>query len=260
MIDEDIKQRIKIGGIFLLQVYKIMTGTMLSLFIPQNCGDEMCSLNDNYNNNEVYHRTTFYWNSFSAFLFVCCYLIELYREEWCVKYLDIDNDYPDNSLKKIIVQEKDLDKKMDKLNKYYYHTLCVNSFVYFINILLTVKMMNDSYYNSSTLSCFVSFVLLVLMKLYNSLIVAYQSVKNDKMMSAYMCEFVSFNVLDNDYVQEKYNGLKNNRLEDIHRLDTEDEVIKEEEIIPIIDKATEKVEKVNKVETEGKDDNVETSI
>ena len=98
------------------------------------------------------------------------------------------------------------------------------------------------------------------MKLYNSLIVAYQSVKNDKMMSAYMSEFVSFNVLDNDYVQEKYNGLKNNRLEDIHRLDTEDEVIKEEEIIPIIDKATEKVEKVNKVETEGKDDNVETSI
>ena len=272
MIDEDIKQRIKIGGIFLLQVYKIMTGTMLSLFIPQNCGDEMCSLNDNYNNNEVYHRTTFYWNSFSAFLFVCCYLIELYREEWCVKYLDIDNDYPDNSLKKIIVQEKDLDKKMDKLNKYYYHTLCVNSFVYFINILLTVKMMNDSYYNNSTLSCFVSFVLLVLMKLYNSLIVAYQSVKNDKMMSAYMSEFVSFNVLDNDYVQEKYNGLKNNRLEDIHRLDTEDEVIREEEIIPIIDKTTEKinkvekvekVEKVNKfekVESEGKDGNIESLI
>jgi hypothetical protein len=34
MIDEDIKQRIKIGGIFLLQVYKIMTGTMLSFIYP----------------------------------------------------------------------------------------------------------------------------------------------------------------------------------------------------------------------------------
>ena len=30
-----------------------------------------------------------------------------------------------------------------------------------------------------------------------------------------MCEFVSFNVLDTDYVQEKYKGTKNNRLEDI---------------------------------------------
>ena len=36
------------------------------------------------------------------------------------------------------------------------------------------------------------------MKLYNSLEVARQSVKNDKMMSAYMSEFVSFNVLDKD--------------------------------------------------------------
>ena len=41
------------------------------------------------------------------------------------------------------------------------------------------------------------------MKLYNSLEVARQSVKNDKMMSAYMSEFVSFNVLDKDYVEAK---------------------------------------------------------
>ena len=33
--------------------------------------------------------------------------------------------------------------------------------------------------------------------------VATQSVKNDKMMSAYMSEFVSFNVLDADYVNAK---------------------------------------------------------
>jgi len=257
MIDEDIKQRVKVCGIFLLQVYKVTMGTMLSLFLPQNCEDRMCSIHDNYMNNEVYHRTTFYWNCFSGLLFMCCYLIELYREEWCVKYLDIDNNIPDNSLKHIIVQEKELDTKMDKLNKYYYKLLCINSFVYFINILLTIKMMNDSYYNNSTLSCFVSFVLLVLMKLYNSLTVAHQSVKNDKMMSAYMCEFVSFNVLDIDYVQEKYKGTKNNRLEDITDLEdkefqdvresesgegvedgegVEEGTIKEEEIIPIIDK------------------------
>ena len=55
--------------------------------------------------------------------------------------------------------------------------------------------------------------------------VAYQSVKNDKMMSAYMSEFVSFNVLDTDYVNEKYNGKKNNRLEDI--IDEEDSEFKD---------------------------------
>ena len=42
-----------------------------------------------------------------------------------------------------------------------------------------------------------------MMKLYNSITVGYYSVKYDKMMSAYMSEFVSFNVLDEDYVKSK---------------------------------------------------------
>ena len=232
MISEDSKQRVKVLGIFLLQIYKITTGTMMSLFIPQSCGDKMCSLTENYKNSELYHKTLFYWNSFSMFLFLICYGIELRREEWCVKYLDIDNNYPDNSLKNIIVKEKTLDNKMDKLNKYYYDILLCTSITYFINMLLTIKMINDNYHSNSTISCFMSFSLLVLMKIYNSWNVAYQSVKNDKMMSAYMCEFVSFNVLDTDYVNEKYNGKKNNRLEDIG---DEEKIIDHEEIIPMMD-------------------------
>ncbi len=74
-------------------------------------------------------------------------------------------------------------------------------------------------------------------------------------MSAYMNEFVSYNVIDDDYVQEKYEGKKNNRLEDIPFVNEEgnvnattevkedkdesvkeekDESVKEEEIIPLI--------------------------
>ena len=72
-----------------------------------------------------------------------------------------------------------------------------------INILI------KNYHSMSTISCFISFVMLVNMKLYSSLTVGYQSVKNDKMMSAFMNEFVSFHVLDEDYLNSK--GLTNNR-------------------------------------------------
>ena len=214
MIDEDIIQRIKVAGIFLLQVYKVTTGTMLSLFIPQSCQDEslvnttesgsrICSLQENYENADGYHQTVMYWNAFSFITFFTYYMIELRREEWAIKFLDIDNDKPDNSLKEIIVKEPQLDKKMDRLNLWYYRTLMFNCGVYGINLGLSAKLVKDGYHSSSTLSCFASFSLLVLMKLYNSLEVARQSVKNDKMMSAYMSEFVSFNVLDKDYVEAK---------------------------------------------------------
>ena len=177
-IDEDVKQRIKVVGIFFLQSYKILTGTMLSLFIPQSCGDKMCTLTENYNNAEVYHKSLFYCNCFSMFLFICSYLIELRREEWCVKYLDIDNDYPDNCLKEIIRKEKKLDNYMDKVNNIYYNTILVTTGVYAINLGMTIKMIKDNYHSNSTLSCFASFSLLVMMKLYNSLNVAYQSKKD----------------------------------------------------------------------------------
>ena len=214
MIDEDIVQRIKVAGIFLLQVYKVTTGTMLSLFIPQSCednslanttesGSRICSLQENYENADGYHQTVMYWNAFSFFTFFTYYMVELRREEWAIKFLDIDNDKPDNSLKQIIVKEPKLDKTMDKLNRWYYRTLLFNCGVYGINLGLSAKLVKDGYHSSSTLSCFASFSLLVLMKLYNSLEVARQSVKNDKMMSAYMSEFVSFNVLDKDYVEAK---------------------------------------------------------
>jgi hypothetical protein len=217
--DEDIVQRIKVAGIFLLQVYKVTTGTMLSLFIPQACEDnKICTLSQNYNNVDPYHKTVFYWNCFAMLTFFTYYLIELRREEWAIKYLDIDNDKSDNGLKEIIRAEPVLDKRMDRLNKYYYNTLMFNCGVYIINIGITAKMVKDTYHSSSTLSCFASFVLLVLMKLYNSIIVAKESVKNDKMMSAYMNEFVSFNVLDKDYLEkkEKQKNNENIQLQEIH--------------------------------------------
>ena len=213
MISQDLTQRIKVGAIFLLQIYKVTTGTMLSLFVPQACstsdgsspeGDvRICSLQENFENADGYHKVVLYWNMFSMFTFFTYYLVELRREEWAIQYLDIDNNKPDNSLKEIIKTEPALDKRMDRLNLLYYRTLLFNCGTYGINLGLSAKLVKDGYHSSSTLSYFASFALLVLMKLYNSLEVARQSVKNDKMTSAYMSEFVSFNVLDEDYVKAK---------------------------------------------------------
>ena len=91
---------------------------------------------------------------------------------------------------------------MDQLNKMYFYGLSVTASVYFVNVCLMINILKNDYHSVSTISCFISFVMLVQMKLYNSLSVAYQSVKSDKMTSAFMSEFVSYNVLDKDYVLE----------------------------------------------------------
>ena len=218
IIDQDFGQRIKVMGIFALQFYKVLTGTMLSLFVPQACYEEIgdgseernnlqiCTLTQNYENTDIYHQFSLSWNTLSFVCFIFCYILELRRENWAIKYLDIDNDKPDNSLKQIIVLEPKLDKQMDKLNKVYFYGLTITAIIYFINVCLMINILLQDYHSMATISCFISFVLLVQMKLYNSLSIAYQSVKSDKMMSAFMSEFVSYNVLDSDYIKSCTNN------------------------------------------------------
>ncbi len=221
IVDQDIVQRIKVMGIFCLQFYKVLTGTMMTLFIPQACYEPLtdgsditysedvvriCTVTQNLKNNEIYHRLTLYWNSISFLCFIYCYLLELKRESWAIKFLDVDKDKSDNALKEIIVQEPKLDKQMDKLNRLYFYGLSVTSVVYMINILMMINVLHQDYHSMSTISCFISFTLLVQMKLYNSLSIAYKSVKNDTMLSAFLTEFVSFNVLDKDYISDKSNN------------------------------------------------------
>ena len=116
------------------------------------------------------------------------------------------------------------------VNIYYYNFLLATIFAYAVNVALMVKILYTDYHSSSTVSCFISFVLLVLMKLYNSYDVAYQSVKNDKMMSAYMSEFVSFNVLDQDYLEQKHINETQLVICDSDKRN----VVKEEDIIPTV--------------------------
>ena len=204
MIDVDLVQRLKVGGTFLIELYKVGVGCMLTLFVPQACGDEICTFRQNYEKTAGYNRTALITNGLSLLMFVVSYGVELRRENWAIHYLDVDYDKPDNSLKEIIRGEPELDKKMDRLNKVYYYTLLATSGVYVVNLGLMGKILYDDYHSMSTVSCTASFALLVLMKLYNSLCVARVSIKQDEMRSAFLKEFTSFNVLDVDYVKKKY--------------------------------------------------------
>ena len=204
MIDVDLVQRLKVGGTFLIELYKVGVGCMLTLFVPQACGDEICTFQQNYEKTAGYNRTALITNGLSLLMFVVSYGVELRRENWAIHYLDVDYDKPDNSLKEIIRGEPELDKKMDRLNKIYYYTLLATSGVYVVNLGLMGKILYDDYHSMSTVSCTASFALLVLMKLYNSLCVARVSIKQDEMRSAFLKEFTSFNVLDVDYVKKKY--------------------------------------------------------
>ena len=115
-VNNDLKERLKIGALFVFQSYKVIMGSLLILFVPQNCEElldnsgssynyesEICSVSDNLNKkDDLFHDITLGFNFLCVFLFFIMYFVELRRENWCVKNLDINHDFPDNHSDDII--------------------------------------------------------------------------------------------------------------------------------------------------------------
>lgn len=111
-LDLDAKQRIKILFLFAFQAYKIIMGSFLVLFVPQQCGDHDCTLYELSNSYLGYNQLCVIWNVFTLLSFLYLYLVELRRENWMITYLDnngefmsatldpIDNEYETDEMTK----------------------------------------------------------------------------------------------------------------------------------------------------------------
>ena len=217
-VSNNMKERLKIGALWLFQSYKVIMGSMLILFVPQKCeelilSDEsgsnnldeyktsICTISQNLNKkDDIFHDITLGFNFLCVGLFLITYIVELRREHWCVKNLDINHDYPDNHLDNIIHTKPELKKELHKRNNRYFKITTITSSIYMINLLLSSIIIYNNYVGIQAVTSYTSYVALILLKIYNSLFISYTSLKNVKALSAYITEFSSFNVFDEDLI------------------------------------------------------------
>ena len=220
-VNNDLKERLKIGALFVFQSYKVIMGSLLILFVPQKCSDlinlndlsgsyisgdpdsVICSLNDNlYKTDDNFHNVTLGLNFLCVSLFFGMYFVELRRENWCVKYFDINHDFPDNHLDDIIDTKPEVKLELRKKNNRYFKITCLTTSVYLINLVLSSIIIYTNYAGIQAVTSYMSYVALILLKIYNSLFISYTSLKEDKALSGYITEFSSFNVFDEDLKED----------------------------------------------------------
>jgi len=208
-VDVDCKERVKIILSFLLQSYKVVMGSMLLLFVPQTCEDGICSVNDNLRNTDNINRAGLVLNFISVAFFALTYGTELRRENWCVHNFDINHDVGDNNLAIILKDKPVLLGELHTHNKRYYYITVITFCIYFLNFIVSnIVLFSDDSFMSIGLAPYLSYIILVLMKLYNCYSISLNSIKGDKAMSAYMTEFTSFNVIDADRLDEIKNQVE----------------------------------------------------
>lgn len=191
-IDNDAKERLRVFFAFGLEVYKIAMGTFLSLFVPKACEDD-CPTSTTPS---LLGGASFWTNAATFCCIVMLYTVELRRENWMIKHLDIDSDKPDSYL--ALVAPDEVKHRLHAWNGWYWKWAMLGMVLSIANVALSSVYLASAYQDSSTVSTLVSFSLLVFIKLFSSFSLAKKSVADDRAYSAYLKENTSFNVLDLD--------------------------------------------------------------
>ena len=202
-ITTDTKQRIQSLFLFFLEFYKVLMGTYLVVFIPQDCGEHACSLSENIHFNDWKHAALLICNSVAFMVILSFYIIEMKREYWCIEYLDVDHDKPTSNLDDEIEHYPEIKNNMNRLNKHYYNATLASLFVVCANYVVSIIYILPNHYGSSTFTSLASFCILVVMKLYSAWNISYLSIHEEHAYSGYMKTAVTFNVIDENHAMDK---------------------------------------------------------
>jgi hypothetical protein len=195
----DNKQRISIAISFILEFYKVLMGTFLTVFVPQKCDDDVCSITQNIQNTSLLHFSS---NVMNVVTFLCVlwfYYVELKRENWSIKFLDIEPSKPNNNLDSEIELYPEIKTNMIFLNRQYLRVTYIAISMISINFVLSGVSIGYDYAGTNTLTSIISFLLLVATKLHTAYSIANHSVKDERIFSAYMKEPKTYNTIDEDF-------------------------------------------------------------
>lgn len=200
MSKQDYAQKCKLFFIFLFEMYKILTSSLLVVLVPQKCndGERMCSFSENFENLDPYNSFALYYNFFTSICFFLYYLVEIYRERLFIRLLDVDKDLDEEDYDGEMEEFPKINQKVKETNELFYY---INIFLIGIlisNIIVSLFVISRFYLNDLTIFISISNTMLIADKQFKSFFVARRSYKENKAYSMYMTKMITYNTVDHD--------------------------------------------------------------
>ena len=196
----DSRQRLNGCATLLLEFYKVLMGTFLTVFVPHACeGGRICSLAHNLQSDGAWHRAALAANCLCFLAFLLLYAVEVAREDWCIRYLDIDPKRANDALDDEIEIYPKLKARMRALNGRYKGAVTLCSVAHCGNVLISLGDMAQAWPGAAALAPLVSYVLLVTAKLHRAMGTARASLRRERAFSAYLTTARTYNAVDADH-------------------------------------------------------------
>jgi hypothetical protein len=200
LIDDDIKQQIKSYAKLLVELYRVLVCTLLLLFTPQKCGNDLCTMNENMEYTSPWYFGCLCVNFITLFSFCLLYYVEMKREVYLINHLDVnktlplDNDSVGKALEGLQQSQKD---KMRQLRIVYFGSGVVAIVLFFVNCIWSLAIISNYSMGEQTWTTIATNIVFMISKLfsvYSNIFVSGDNIY----FSAYMYTKVQFNDLDPD--------------------------------------------------------------
>lgn len=200
MQDQDFQQKSSVTITVLLELYRVLIASFLILFVPQSCGDHVCTISENAQlGDDPLYNAGFSFNCITLIAFLAMYFAEIKREGKMIAYLDsnpkckTDNESVGLVLEKLPKERSQVILFYDKLYQKtgYFALTC-----FIVNTALSGVVIYKYYLDDKTTSTFITSVLFMITKMGD----VYSTVKTEKNIfySAYLKGKVQYNDLDAD--------------------------------------------------------------
>jgi hypothetical protein len=198
-LDQDTLQRLSVGVQFLLEMYRVITSSLLILFVPQICVDHICTTTENLVWETNTYNTALCFNFISMAFLVNMYYMELVRENRLIKYLAVNPELANDSDevgKQLELLHVNKQNKIFSINRYYRLSSYGAASIYLLNVLLSCIAISTYYAGSQTASTLVTYILFMATKFGS----VYSLISTEKNIfySAYMIGKIQYNDIDDD--------------------------------------------------------------
>ena len=199
---QDFNQKLNVAITLILEIYRVLMGAFLIVFVPQKCEDTICSASQNVNRDDKLTKAAFSFNVITAFSFLALYFIEVKRENKLINYMEVnkftasDNDSVEKALEKLSVVKK---QKIWDYDGYYQKCGYASTLSFTINAILSFIVVCQHYLDSKTMTVFFTNILLMGLKVADVFSIANTS--KNIFYSAYLKNRIQYNDVDPDKIQ-----------------------------------------------------------
>jgi hypothetical protein len=199
--DQDFMQKATATGTFFFELFRVLMGSFLVIFVPQKCDNRICGLTENLYKNNFLFKVGFISNVVTLFAFTIIYIIEGRRETLLIKYLHVNKKKPTDSesISRVLESLPYENKEKILYLDYFYKSSTYFALLCFIsNTTICGIVVFDNYLDNKTITTFITNVLFLVSKLYDTYYTTNTEV--NIFYSAYLRDKIQYNDIDPHYL------------------------------------------------------------